>query len=74
MYDQAPPSLAKEPQGSITHLDPGDVVSVNVYDGNSFQPDGHVLIVSATSGSKVTFVSQNFRIQQLENRHLDGIA
>jgi CHAP domain len=60
MYDMAPKSLSKEPNGSISHLDPGDVVSINVYKpSGAFEPDGHVLVVSAVSGSKITYVSQN---------------
>ena len=60
MYDEAPGSLSKQPNGSISYLAPGDAVSINVYDGGVFQPDGHVLIAndSVTSGG-VTLVSQN---------------
>ena len=62
LYDEAPTSLAKQPNGSISYVGPGDVVSINVYDKGAFQADGHVLIVNAagrvTSGS-VPLVSQN---------------
>ena len=62
MYDEAPISLSKQANGSITHVGPGDVVSINVYDNGVFQSDGHVLVVNApatiTSGS-VPLVSQN---------------
>jgi hypothetical protein len=62
MYDEAPSSLSKQPNGSISHVGPGDVVSINVYDNGVFQADGHVLVVNApatiTSGS-VPLVSQN---------------
>ena len=60
MYDMAPKSLAKEPNGSISQLVAGDVVSINVYTPTgAFEPDGHVLVVSQVSGSTVTYVSQN---------------
>ena len=59
MFDEAPSSLQKQAQGLVTYVGPGDVVSVNVIDGRSFEPGGHVLIVSAVSGSAVTYVSQN---------------
>jgi hypothetical protein len=59
MFDLAPANLQKEAEGSITYVSPGDVVSVNVKDGRIFEPDGHVLIVSAVTGSDVTYVSQN---------------
>ncbi len=59
MFDEAPSSLQKQAQGSITYVSPGDVVSVNVMDGSAFEPDGHVLIISGVSGSNVTYVSQN---------------
>jgi hypothetical protein len=63
MYDRAPASLAKQPNGSISYVGPGDVVSVNEYDNGAFFPDGHVLIVNAakkiTSGT-INLVSQNF--------------
>ncbi|MBV8444449.1 MAG: hypothetical protein JOZ92_00880, partial [Candidatus Dormibacteraeota bacterium] len=59
MFDEAPSNLRKQAQGSITHVSPGDVVSVNVMDGSTFEPDGHVLIISAVNGSSVTYVSQN---------------
>ncbi len=59
MYDEAPASLSKQPNGSISYLAPGDVVSVNVYDGSSFVPDGHVLVVNTVSGGNIDLVSQN---------------
>ena len=59
MYSTAPSNFQKQAQGSITHLSPGDVVSVNLYDGKTAEPGGHVLIVSAVKGSTVTYVSQN---------------
>ena len=62
MYDLAPAGLTKQPNGSITYLAPGDVVSVNEYLGGNFVQDGHVLIVNATgtvAGGTVPLVSQN---------------
>jgi putative Ig domain-containing protein len=62
MFDRAPGSLSKQPNGSISFVAPGDVVSINVYHNGVFQPDGHVLIVNSagtvTSGG-VALVSQN---------------
>jgi hypothetical protein len=63
MYDEAPSSLSKQPNGSVSYLGPGDVISVNEFIGGVQQDDGHVFIVNsaapATSG-KVSLVSQNF--------------
>ena len=59
MWTKAPDGLQGVPQGSISYVSPGDVVSINVYDSGSLQADGHVLVVSAVSGSAVTYVSQN---------------
>ena len=62
MYDDAPANLAKQADGSITSVSPGDVVSINEYNNGSFLSDGHVLIVNTagtvTSGT-VQLVSQN---------------
>jgi hypothetical protein len=62
MYDYAPAALPKKPNGSISSLGPGDVVSINVYDHGAFQADGHVLVVNSagpvTSGT-VPLISQN---------------
>jgi hypothetical protein len=59
LYDEAPASLAKELNGSISYVAPGDVVSVNVYHGSAFQSDGYVLIVSTVAGASITLISQN---------------
>lgn len=63
MYDMAPSSLSKQPNGTISDVAPGDVVSVNEYVNGAFQSDGHVFVVNTagvvTSG-KVALVSQNF--------------
>jgi hypothetical protein len=67
MWSQAPNGLQGAPQGSITYLAPGDVVSVEVQPPPMNrvlppeEPGGHVLIVSRVSGSNITFVSQNAR-------------
>ena len=62
MYDRAPANLTKEPDGSITYLAPGDVVSINEYNNSNFVPDGHVFVVDTpgvvTSGT-IALVSQN---------------
>jgi hypothetical protein len=65
MWNEAPDGLKGVAQGSITYLAPGDVVSIEVQPPPVHgvkQPEesgGHVLIVSAVSGSSITFVSQN---------------
>ncbi|MGQ0433341.1 MAG: CHAP domain-containing protein [Microthrixaceae bacterium] len=53
MYANAPASLAKQPQGSITHLNPGDVISL------SYGDFGHAAVVNSVSGSTVQIVNQN---------------
>jgi hypothetical protein len=62
MYDQAPSSLSRQPNGSLSYIGPGDVVSVNEYDNGVFVPDGHVLIVDSTTrvtSGTINLVSQN---------------
>ena len=70
MWKKAPPGpngvpLESQPQGSISYLASGDVVSIEVQPPpvNGVLPptedSGHVLIVSAVSGTSITFVSQN---------------
>ena len=44
----------KQPQGSITYLGPGDVISFNGLSGY-----GHAAVVGAVSGSSITLVNQN---------------
>jgi hypothetical protein len=62
LWDEAPANLSKQANGSISYVGPGDEVSINVYDGSTFEEDGHALIVnnstSVTSGT-VYLVSQN---------------
>jgi hypothetical protein len=62
MYDEAPATLSKQPNGSISSVGPGDVVSINEYFDGGFQADGHVLVVNTsgvvTSGT-IPLVSQN---------------
>ena len=55
MYANAPASLAKQPQGSITYLAPGDVISFN----STSIAEGHVAVVAQVSGSSITLVNQN---------------
>jgi len=62
MWDEAPDDLSKQANGSISYVGPGDVVSVNVYDGSMFEPDGHVLVVNTsgdTTNGTVSLVSEN---------------
>lgn len=62
LYDLAPSSLAKQANGSISYVGPGDVVSIDVYANGKFLAAGHVLIVNSSrrlvSGT-VPLVSQN---------------
>lgn len=65
MYDEAPAGFAKEPNGSISVLRTGDVISVNDYYNGSFLPGGHVLVVdqtAPTTNGTVPLVSQNSSI------------
>jgi hypothetical protein len=62
MYGEAPSSLSKQPNGSISSVGPGDVVSINLFDAGSFVADGHVLIVNTSgsvTGGTIPLVSQN---------------
>jgi hypothetical protein len=45
--DEAPNSLSKQPNGSISSVSASDVVSINEYYNTRFQADGHVLLVNA---------------------------
>jgi hypothetical protein len=56
MYANAPPGLSKEHQGSITHVNPGDVLSFSYVDPNL---GGHAAVVAQVSGSAITLVNQN---------------
>ncbi len=53
IYANTPANLTKQPNGSITYLDPGDVVTLD--DGGN----GHAGIVESVAGSTVTLVNQN---------------
>jgi hypothetical protein len=53
MYANAPASLSKQPQGDITGVAPGDVVSY------SYGEYGHAAVVDTVSGDSVTLVNQN---------------
>lgn len=53
-YATAPVTLTKQPQGAITYLNPGDVISLN---GGG--PEGHASVVASVSGSSVQIVNQN---------------
>jgi hypothetical protein len=65
MWREAPDGLRGVLQYYLAYLTPGDVVSIEVQPTpvkgvqQPEEPGGHVLIVSAASGSKITFVSQN---------------
>ena len=62
MYDEAPPSLSGQPNGSISYVGPGDVVSINEFDNGVFQADGHVAVVNTpgrVTNGPVDLVSQN---------------
>ena len=53
MYANAPIGLSKEPNGSITYLNPGDVITLD--DGGV----GHAAVINSVSGSTVQIVNQN---------------
>lgn len=61
MYNTAPKTLAKEPNGSITSVRAGDVIVLgggNVTDATGV-PAGHVAIVDSVVGNVINTVSQN---------------
>src|SRR6266568_6186444 len=60
MYGNTPTNLIpnKQPQGSITYINPGDVVAMSGGWGNY----GHVAVVSSVSGSSFTIASQNTNV------------
>jgi hypothetical protein len=53
LYANAPTSLVKEANGSVTYLNPGDVIGLD--DGGA----GHAGIVDSISGTSVSIVNQN---------------
>jgi hypothetical protein len=60
-YNNAPASLAKQANGSVSYLGPGDVVIINVF-LNGAPEGGHALVVndsSAVTSGTVDLVSQN---------------
>ena len=64
MYDKAPKDLAKQAQGSINYLAPGDVVSIRDFSGGQRVAGGHVAVVNTvvkgTDGvTTAQLVSQN---------------
>jgi len=56
MYNTAPTTLSKQPQGSISYIAPGDVV---VFGTNFFSGFGHAGVVGTTSGTTGQLYSQN---------------
>lgn len=57
LYANAPTSLTKQANGSITNLAVGDVLSMS--NGSGF---GHAAVVNSVSGSSVTIASQNTNV------------
>ena len=60
-YDNAPSSLNKQANGSVSYLGPGDIVVINVF-YNGVADGGHALVVndsSDVSSGTVSLVSQN---------------
>jgi hypothetical protein len=53
--DNVPPGLVEQNNGSVTYLDPGDVLSL----ANPAYAGGHVAIVNSVSGSTVNLINQN---------------
>jgi hypothetical protein len=62
MYDTAPGNLTKQPNGSVSSVSPGDVVSIQEFLNGARQDGGHVMVVNSsgtvTSGT-VPLVGQN---------------
>jgi hypothetical protein len=60
LYANTPKGLTKQANGSITELDPGDVISLgDTTTGTKDDDGGHAAIVSSVSGSTVELVNQN---------------
>ena len=60
-YDNAPASLSKQANGSVSYLGPGDIVVINVF-YNGVADGGHALVVNSgsdVSSGTVNLVSQN---------------
>jgi CHAP domain len=57
LYGNAPTGLTKEPNGSVTYANSGDVIGMSKGTG-----PGHVAIVSSVSGNSWTIASQNTNI------------
>ena len=55
LYYHHPAGLSPQPQGQITYLAPGDMISFS----NANVSGGHAAIISAVSGASVTLVNQN---------------
>jgi hypothetical protein len=55
LVNNVPSGLVKQNNGSITYLNPGDVVTMN----DNFGGAGHAAIVNTVSGSSVQVVNQN---------------
>ena len=53
LYANAPAGLTKQPNGSISYLNPGDVITL---DGGG---SGHAGVINSVSGSTVQIVNQN---------------
>jgi surface antigen len=66
-YANAPAHLAKEPQGSITRVNPGDVI---VFNTNFFANYGHVAVVDNVVGSSIRTLSQNTFPADMNSRNL----
>lgn len=70
MYANAPSSLSKQPQGSITHVAAGDVIS---FDGPGANTAGHAAVISEVQGDYVTIVNQDVdKANVLSHAYLKG--
>ena len=56
MYAAAPANLSKQPQGSVSYLQPGDAV---IFNASFFPPYGHIAVVGSVSGSSGQLYSEN---------------
>jgi hypothetical protein len=69
MYRDAPRGLSRQPQGHITFVHPGDVISFNAPGGGA----GHAAVIGRVQGNYLTIVNQNTdRASVLSHAYLRG--
>jgi len=60
LYANAPSNLTKQPEGSITGMAPGDVISLgDQTTGTGDDDGGHAAVVGSVSGDTINIINQN---------------